>query len=76
MVNYKYISLPIQLASAALLDSMDTELQNNSILVCYAIYRGILGFSAIESSEDIELMCKSEEEFLSKVNQHRLLRML
>ena len=76
MANYEYISLPIHLASNKLLTSIKYRKKSNYCLVSYSIIDDEIYFSGVYSEKTVEYVCQSEEEFLSKVNQHRLLRML
>lgn len=73
---YRYISLPITLASVKLIGSIDRELYHYHTLVCYSIVQDTMGFTAMYSPEDEEYMCESEEEFHKLVGEYRLLRML
>ena len=76
MANYEYISLPIHLASNKLLTGIKYRKKSNYCLVSYSIIDDEIYFSGVYSEKTVEYVCKSEEEFLSKINQHRLMRML
>lgn len=71
-----FISLPIELASNELLNSITSERESSYTLVCYSARMDIIGFSSIYYPLDIETICKSEEEFRTKVNQAKLMRIL
>ena len=71
-----FISLPIELASDELLNSMTSNRASYHTLICYSIRRDIIGFSSIYSPLDTETICKSEEEFHTKVSQAKLMRIL
>ena len=71
-----FISLPIELASDELLNSITDERASIYTLVCYSTRMDIIGFSSIYSSLYTETICKSEEEFLDRIRQHRLSRIL
>lgn len=76
MTNYEYISLPITLASNKLLVSIKRQKKSNYCLICYSVIDDEIYFSGVYSEKSVEYVCHSEEEFLSKVNQHRLMRIL
>lgn len=76
MANYRYISLPIQLASEDLISKQYGERSEETILICYLTEPNIMGFSSIISHVDAEYMCESEEEFHTKVEHIKLMRML
>ena len=71
-----FISLPIELASNELLNSITSKRESSYTLICYSTRRDIIGFSRIYSSLDTETICKSEEEFHTKVSQAKLMRIL
>ena len=71
-----FISLPIELASNELLSSITSKRESSYTLVCYSTRRDIIGFSSIYSPLDTETICKSEEEFRTKVSQAKLMRIL
>ena len=71
-----FISLPIELASNELLNSITSRRLTTHRLVCYSTREDVIGFSGIYSSLGTEIMCRSEEEFLDRVRQQRLLRIL
>ena len=71
-----FISLPIELASNELLSSITDKRAPSHNLVCYSIRKDTMGFSGIYSSLDTEIVCKSEEEFRTKVSQAKLMRIL
>ena len=71
-----FISLPIELASDELVNSVTSNRTSKHTLVCYSIRRDIIEFSSIYSSLDTETICKSEEEFHTKVSQAKLMRIL
>ena len=73
---HKFISLPIELASVKLIASIDPELRHNYTLICYSIALDTIGFTRIRSPEDKEYICKSEEEFHTKVGHAKLMRLL
>lgn len=75
-MNYLYISLPIELASDDLISKQFGERTEETILICYLIELNIMGFSSINSHETKEYMCKSEEEFHTKVEHAKLMRIL
>lgn len=75
-MTYKFISLPIELASDDLINQQYGERIEETILICYLIESNIMGFSSFTSSEVSEYMCESEEEFHKLVGEYRLLRML
>ena len=72
----RIISLPIELASNELLSSITSKRASSHTLVCYSIRKDAIGFSGIYSSLSTEIICKSEEEFLDRIRQQRLLRIL
>ena len=76
MANYKYISLPIDLASDELMSNLHNPRSDETLLVSYIIDANILGFSSILSEKEKEYMCKSEEEFHQKVSHAKLMRIL
>ena len=51
MVNYKYISLPIDLASDELMSNLHNPRSDETLLVTYIIDVNILGFSSIISEK-------------------------
>ena len=72
-----FISLPIELANNALLSSITSKRESSyTTLVCYSTRRDIIGFSSIYCSLNTETICKSEEEFRTKVSQAKLMRIL
>ena len=71
-----FISLPIELASDELVNSITSERASSYTLVCYSTRRDMIGFSNIYSSLGTETICKSEEEFRTKVSQAKLMRLL
>lgn len=73
-MEYKYISLPIELASDELISNLHNSRSDETLLVSYLIEMGIMGFSSILSEK--EYMCESEEEFHQKVSHAKLMRML
>lgn len=76
MVNYKYISLPIDLASDELMSNLHNPRSDETLLVSYLIDANILGFSSIISEKGTEYLCESEEEFHTKVAHEKLMRLL
>ena len=76
MVNYKYISLPIDLASDELMSNLHNPRSDETLLVSYIIDVNILGFSSIISEKGTEYLCESEEEFHQKVSHEKLMRLL
>lgn len=75
-MTYKFISLPIELASDDLISKQYGEKTEETILICYLIESNIMGFSSITSHGVIEYMCESEEEFKQKVAEHKLMKLL
>lgn len=75
-MTYKYISLPIELASDELMSRLHNSRSNETLLVSYIIDIDVLGFSSIISEKGTEYLCESEEEFHKLVGEYRLLRML
>ena len=73
---YKYVSLPITLASVKLIGSIDRELHHYHTLIRYSIVQDTMGFTAMYSPEDKEFMCQSEEEFHQRVSECKLMRLL
>lgn len=71
-----FISLPIELASNELLNSINSKRESSYTLVCYSTRMDIIGFSSIYFQLDTETICKSEEEFRTKVSQAKLMRIL
>ena len=71
-----FISLPIELASNELVNSITSKRASSYTLVCYSTRMDIIGFSSIYSPLDTENICKSEEEFRTKVSQAKLERIL
>ena len=71
-----FISLPIELASNELLNSITSKRESSCTLVSYSTRVDIIGFSSIFAPLDTETICKSEEEFHTKVSQAKLMRIL
>lgn len=75
-MTYKFISLPIELASDDLINQQYGERIEETVLICYLVESNIMGFSTIISTGIKEYMCESEEEFHKLVGEYRLLGML
>ena len=73
---YRYISLPINLASNELISNLHNPRSDQTLLVSYLIESDIMGFSSILSTKGTEYLCESEEEFHTKVSQAKLMRIL
>ena len=76
MANYEYISLPIHLASNKLLTGIKYRKKSNYCLVSYSIIDDEIYFSGVYSEKTVEYVCQSEEEFLTKIEHEKLMRML
>ena len=76
MANYEYISLPITLASNKLLVSIKRQKKSNYCLICYSVIDDEIYFSGVYSEKTVEYVCKSEEEFHTKVAHEKLMRLL
>ena len=75
-MTYKFISLPIELASDELMSNLHNPRSDETLLVSYIIDANILGFSSILSEKEKEYMCESEKEFHEKVSHEKLMRLL
>ena len=75
-MTYRYISLPIELASDELMSNLPNQRSDETLLVSYIIDVDILGFSSIISEKGTEYLCESEEEFHTKVAHEKLMRLL
>ena len=75
-MTYKFISLPIQLASDDLISKQYGEKTEETLLICYLVEVNAMGFSSIISHDDREYMCESEEEFEQKIAEYRLMKLL
>ena len=71
-----FISLPIELASDDLISKQYGKRTEETVLISYLVEVNVIGFSSIISHEDRETICKSEEEFRTKVSQAKLMRLL
>ena len=75
-MTYRYISLPIELASGELMSNLPNPRSDETLLVSYIIDVDILGFSSIIFEKGTEYLCESEEEFHTKVAHEKLMRLL
>lgn len=75
-MTYKFISLPIELASEESTKGVFGKRTEETIIIFYLVSGDIVGFSKNLSEEDEEYMCKSEEEFKQKVAEHKLMKLL
>ena len=75
-MEYRYISLPIDLASDELISNLRNPKGDQTLLVTYLIESDIMGFSSILSTKGTEYLCESEEEFHQKVSHAKLMRLL
>lgn len=75
-MTYRFISLPIELASEDLISKQYGKRTEETILICYLTESNIMGFSSIPSENSKEYLCESEEEFHTKVGHEKLMRLL
>ena len=75
-MTYKFISLPIELASEKLKSQLHTPMTDDTLLISYLAEMDIMGFSSILSEKEKEYMCESEKEFHEKVSHEKLMRLL
>ena len=75
-MTYKFISLPIELASEESTKGIFGERTEETVIICYLVSGDMVGFSEILSEKAKEYMCESEEEFHKLVGEYRLLGML